>query len=99
MKKLFITSLFVLGIFSQNCFGQLKVDNLGHVGISCYSPNSILSVGGNGHESFTAQFAPVTGRKAVCIYNMSYTTEYPLGLGVLIKNGFEIKLGGEFQIK
>lgn len=32
MKKIIITSLFLLGIISQNCFGQLKVDSVGHVG-------------------------------------------------------------------
>ena len=26
MKKIIITSLFILDIFSQDCFGQLKVD-------------------------------------------------------------------------
>lgn len=80
MKKLIITSLFFMGIFSQNCFGQLRVDSLGHVSIASNKAESILSVGGNGHNTFTAQFAPVTGRKAVSIYNVSYTTTSPLGL-------------------
>lgn len=80
MKKLIITSIFFMGIFSLNCFGQLRVDSLGHVSIASNIAESILSVGGNGHNTFTAQFTPVTGRKAVCIYNVSNTTTYPLGL-------------------
>ena len=80
MKKAIITSLFFIGIFSQNCFGQLKIDSLGHVGIASNIAESILSVGGNGHNTFTAQFSPVTGRKAVCIHNISQTTNNPLAL-------------------
>lgn len=80
MKNFIISSLFLLGICSQNCFCQLKVTSAGHVGISSDLTESLLSVGGNGNNSFTAQFSPVTNRKAVCIYNVSYTTQYPVAL-------------------
>ncbi len=80
MKNFIISCLFLLGICSQNCFGQLKVTSSGHVGVASNLAESVLSVGGNGTSNFTAQFAPVTGRKAASIHNVSYTTDFPLGL-------------------
>ena len=80
MKKSIVFSLFILLIYSQNSFCQLKVTSSGHIGIATDVANSVLSVGGNGSGIFTAQFSPVEGRKSVSIYNVSYTTEFPLGL-------------------
>ena len=53
MKKIIITSLFLLGIISQNCFGQLKVDSLGRVGIGTTTTLSKLSVGGSDSNYYT----------------------------------------------
>lgn len=80
MKKSIVFSLFILLIYSQNSFCQLKVTSSGHIGIATDVANSVLSVGGYGHDIFTAQFSPVQGRKSVSICNVSYTTEFPLGL-------------------
>ncbi len=80
MNKSIVFSLFILLIYSQNSFCQLKVTSSGHIGIATDVANSVLSVGGYGHDIFTAQFSPVQGRKSVSICNVSYTTEFPLGL-------------------
>ena len=85
MKKIIISSLFIMGIFSQNCFGQLKVDSDGHVGIGTNTTTSNFNVGGGGSSDFTSYFAPVSGRKGVNIYNRPDTNNYPLGL--YIENG------------
>ena len=53
MKKLIITSLFTLGIFTQNCFGQLKVDSSGRLGIGNgnISSNYTASITTLGHKN------------------------------------------------
>ncbi len=48
MKKFIITSLFIFGICSQNCFGQLRVDSIGNVkignGTSATVQQSLVSI-------------------------------------------------------
>ena len=48
MKKIIISSLVILGIYSQSSFGQLRVDSLGHVGIgtlnTVYSLLTVLKI-------------------------------------------------------
>lgn len=87
MKKIIITSLFLLGIFSQNCFGQLKVDSLGRVGVKTTTTLSNFSVGGLGSSYYTSYFSPVSGRKCILIHNRPDTYSNPLGL--YIQNGSE----------
>lgn len=72
MKKLIITSLFFIGIFSQNCFGQLKVDSSGHVGIGTTSTSSTLSIGG-GNSIYYTYINPPTNKNALCIRNYNST--------------------------
>lgn len=88
MKKTIITSLFLLGIFSQNCFGQLKVDSLGRVGIGTLNTtNSLLTIGqGNGNSIYTATITPPTGKGGLYIQNPA-TSSSPLGnVGLSITN-------------
>ena len=63
MKKIIITTLFLLGIISQNCFGQLKVDSLGRVAVgTTNTTNSLLTIGqGYGNSIYTATITPPTG--------------------------------------
>lgn len=53
MKKLIISSLFILGICSQSSFGQLKVDSVGHVTVDVIgTTSSTMSVGGTGSNYY-----------------------------------------------
>lgn len=88
MKKTIITSLFLLGIFSQNCFGQLKVDSLGHVAVGTLNTtNSLLTIGqGYGNSIYTATITPPTGKGGLYIQNPA-TSSSPLGnVGLSITN-------------
>ena len=69
MKKIIIISLFFMGIFSQNCFGQLKVDSVGHVGIQANKTKSPLTVGGYGFDDYTAYISSMEGRNGLVILN------------------------------
>lgn len=69
MKKIIIISLFFMGIFSQNCFGQLKVDSVGHVGIQATQTKSQLTVGGSGSNDYTAYLSVREGRHGLAIMN------------------------------
>ena len=69
MKKIIIISLFFMGIFSQNCFGQLKVDSVGHVGIQAKKTKSPLTVGGYGFDDYTAYISSMEGRNGLVILN------------------------------
>ena len=81
MKKNIITSLILLGIFSQNCFGQLKVDSLGNVGVHANTTKSLLTVGGYGYDDYTMYLSSVQGRKGVTILNKA-TVSFPRGITV-----------------
>ena len=48
MNKSIVFSLFILLIYSQNSFCQLKVTSSGHIGIATDVANSVLSVDGYG---------------------------------------------------
>ena len=80
MKKIIITSLFILGIFSQDCFGQLTVDSSGRGGIGTTSTSSTLSIGGGDSNYFT-YINPPANTKALCIRNYNST-------GLTISNNY-----------
>ena len=82
MKKFVIIGLFILGIFSLNCFGQLKVDSVGHVGIQANKTKSPLTVGGYGYDYYTAYISSMEGRKGLVIYNKQ-TTSSPTGICIM----------------
>lgn len=82
MKKIIIISLFFMGIFSQNCFGQLKVDSLGRVGIGATTTKSPLTVEGPGSDLYTAYFFPSTGRNGLSIMNR-YKQSQHMGICIL----------------
>ena len=90
MKKTIITSLFVLGIFSQNCFGQLKVDSVGHVGIGALTAtHSLLTVGqGYGNSSYTATVTPPSGKNGLLIENYTNSSSPSVNTGLTIANTY-----------
>ena len=90
MKKVIITSLFVIGIFSQNCFGQLKVNNIGHVGVGTLTAtNSLLTVGqGYGNSSYTATITPPSGKQGLLIENNTTSSSPSVNTGLTIVNTY-----------
>ena len=70
MKKTIIISLFFMGIFSQNCFGQLKVDSVGHVGIGATTTQSKLSIG-EGNSLYDAYISSSSSSRPLGIKNNS----------------------------
>lgn len=80
MKKIIITSLFFIGIISQNCFGQLKVDSVGRVSIGTNNFSSNLNIGGNGSNSFTTSVTSISGRKGIYVNNNPDASSLPIGL-------------------
>lgn len=53
MKKTIITCLFVLGVFSQNCFGQFRVNSSGRVGMGnvTINPDYTASLSSSGNKN------------------------------------------------
>lgn len=70
MKKIIITSLFLLGIISQNCFGQFKVNSYGRVGIGNGSINS----------NYTASITTTGNKNGLVIENNSSSTSSNEGI-------------------
>lgn len=92
MKKIIITSLFLLGIFSQNCFGQLKVDSVGHVGIQANKTKSPLTVGGYGYDDYMMYLSSIQGRNGIALLNKP-TVSFPKG--ITIANYYNGVLGSQ----
>ena len=76
MKRIIISSLFILGICSQSSFGQFKVNSTGHVGVGTTSTlASLLTVGnGYGNSSYTASISSLTNKNGLVIENNSCST-------------------------
>lgn len=72
MKKLIITSLFFMGIFTQNCFGQFKVSSNGNVGIGTTNTSSKLSIG-DGNSTYYTYLSPPAGQRATYLKNQNST--------------------------
>ena len=90
MKKTVITSLFVLGIFSQNCFGQLKVDSVGHVGIGTLNAtHSLLTVGtGYGNTNYTATISSPSGKQGLLLENNTTSASTSPNVGLTVVNTY-----------
>ena len=56
MKKFVIIGLFILGIFTQNCFGQLRVDSVGHVGLGEYGVSFATSEAGSWRKNLYEEY-------------------------------------------
>ena len=114
MKKIIITSLFFIGIISQNCFGQLRIDSVGRVkigdGTSTVTQFSNLSI----YPSFGKRGLHINTNNSEINVGYDVTNSMPHGNVIIergnelvinmtnnvsIKNGFECKLGGELVIK
>ena len=85
MKRIIIISLFFMGIFTQNCFGQLKVDSVGHVGIGATQTKSQLTVGGNGSNDYMGYIKLIDGRHGLAIMNNA-TRSYHRGIYIVNAN-------------
>ena len=91
MKKIIISSLLLLGIFTPNCFGQLKVNSNGNIGIGTTTPNSLLTVGqGYGNSSFSATIAPPSGKQGLLVENYTTSSSPSENVGILIGNTYSL---------
>ena len=70
MKKTVIMSLFIIGLFSQNCFGQLKVNSSGRVGIG----------NGNINSDYTASITNSGNKNGIVIDNYNSSTSSNEGI-------------------
>ena len=80
MKKIIITSLFIMGIFTQNCYGQLKVDSYGRVGIG----NVYID------DNYTATLSSSGNKNGLEIHNLNTSTSS--NEGICINNYFSSSL-------
>ena len=90
MKKIIISSLFIMGIFSQNCFGQLKVGSSGNVGIGPLEASySLLSVGqGYGNSNYTATISSTSSKQGLLIENNTTSLSQSPNVGLTVANTY-----------